>query len=63
MTNDQMLVRCQTLVVALVGKQMACKWWTSSNLAFDNTTPEQMSKKDLSKVYNYLMHNASGDYS
>ena len=63
MTNDQMLKRCQVLVIALVGKQMACKWWTSSNLAFDSITPEQMSKQDLSKVYDYLMHHASGVYS
>jgi len=63
MTNDQMLKRCQVLVVALVGKQMACKWWTSTNLAFDNITPEQMSKQDLNKVYDYLMHHASGVYS
>ena len=62
MTNDQMLKRCQILVIALVGKQMACKWWTSTNLAFDSTTPEQMSKQDLSKVYNYLMTHAHGGW-
>jgi hypothetical protein len=57
-----MLARCQVLVVALVGKQMACKWWTSSNLAFDSITPEQMSKEDLTRVYNYLMHHANGGW-
>jgi hypothetical protein len=41
---------------------MACKWWTSSNLAFDSITPEQMSKEDLTRVYNYLMQHTSGDY-
>ncbi len=62
MSPSVMLARCQVLVIALVGKQMACKWWTSSNLAFDSITPEQMSKEDLTRVYNYLMHHASGDY-
>jgi len=62
MSPSVMLGRCQVLVIALVGKQNACKWWTSSNLAFDSITPEQMSKEDLSRVYNYLMQYASGDY-
>jgi len=63
MNHDVMLKHCRVLVVALVGKDMACKWWTGNNLAFDNITPEQMSKQDLSKVYNYLMQHASGTYS
>jgi hypothetical protein len=41
---------------------MACKWWTSSNLVFDSITPEQMSKQDLSKVYDYLMSYAHGGW-
>jgi hypothetical protein len=62
MSPNVMLKRCQILVVALVGKQNACKWWTSSNRAFDNITPEQMSKQDLNRVYDYLMPHGSGDY-
>jgi hypothetical protein len=33
MTNDQMLKRCQVLVIALVGKQMACKWLVNGGQA------------------------------
>jgi hypothetical protein len=61
-SKQVMLSRSQALVIALVGKQNACLWWTSSNLAFDNITPELMFKEDPDRIYNYLMQHAIGDY-
>jgi hypothetical protein len=52
--------RSEVLVIALVGKVMAPKWWNSYNRAFGET-PEQQWEKDPEVVYNYLMKYSSGD--
>ena len=51
--------RCDMLVVALVGKEMAPKWWQSANKAFDGKTAEVMFQEDPEAVYNYLMDHAN----
>lgn len=51
--------RCDMLVVALVGKEMAPKWWQSENKAFDGKTPEVMFQKNPNAVYDYLMDYAN----
>ena len=53
--------RSEALVVALVGKDMAQKWWNGMNRAFGQT-PEEQWKKDPEVVYNYLMKYSSGDH-
>jgi hypothetical protein len=53
--------RSEVLVIALVGKDMALKWWKSYNRAFGQT-PEEQWEKDAEVVYNYLMKYTSGDY-
>lgn len=50
--------RSEALVIALVGKQAADKWWISPNKAFDGKTPEKYWLIDPRCVYNYLMHHA-----
>ena len=36
-----MRARCEALVVAMVGKEMADKWWTGSNKVFGGDTPDR----------------------
>jgi len=47
--------RARVLVIALVGKDCAMKWWNSRNSAFDMKTPLQQWEEDYLKVYQYLM--------
>ena len=54
--------RCDALVVAMVGKDMAEKWWLSPNKAFGGDTPEQMYSVAPSAVYAYLMRSAEGEW-
>jgi hypothetical protein len=51
--------RSEALVIALVGKEMAPKWWQSENKAFDGKTAEVMFQQDPELVYNYLMDHAN----
>ena len=51
--------RCEMLVIALVGKELAPKWWLSKNKAFDGKTPEAMYQEDPNRVYEYLMDYAN----
>lgn len=51
--------RCEMLVISLVGKELAPKWWQSENNAFDGKTPEVMFQQDPEAVYNYLMDHAN----
>jgi hypothetical protein len=54
--------RSEALVIALVGKELATKWWTSYNKAFKHT-PEAQWELDYRVVYDYLMGHASGSFS
>ena len=53
-----MRARCEALVVAMVGKELALKWWTGANRAFGGDTPEQIYSVAPSAVYAYLMKSA-----
>lgn len=46
------LRRCDALVIALVGKDLAEGWWNSPNRAFNNKKPIDC---DIDKVYEYLI--------
>lgn len=50
--------RSISLVISLVGENLADKWWDSPNKAFDMRTPADMWIEDFRRVHNYLMHNA-----
>lgn len=59
-TPELMRKRSEALVVALVGKPLAPRWWCLPNHAFDMQAPRDV---ELEHVYNYLMGHASGSYS
>jgi hypothetical protein len=45
--------------MAMLGKEMAPKWWDSPNKAFDLKTPNEQWQIDPESVYDYLMFYAS----
>jgi ArsR family metal-binding transcriptional regulator len=51
--------RSEALVLALIGKNQAPNWWSSTNKAFDGKTPEEHWKVNPEDVYNYLMYHVS----
>lgn len=53
--NEVTLQRCKTLVIAMVGKDLAPLWWSTQNRAFGFKTPEEVVAADSVQVYNYLM--------
>ena len=57
-----MRARCEALVTAMVGQELADKWWTGSNKAFGSDTPEQIYSVAPSAVYAYLMRSAEGEW-
>jgi hypothetical protein len=57
-----MRARCETLVIALVGREMSDKWWNGPNKAFGGDTPEQIYSVVPSAVYAYLMRSAEGEW-
>ena len=49
---------------ALLGSnELVQKWWSSSNKAFDDMTPNEMWDRDKDRVKNYLLAQLNGDYS
>lgn len=51
--------RSEILVIAMMGKDLAAKWWDSPNKSFDMKTPNEQWQIDPESVYNYLMYYAS----
>lgn len=58
----RMRKRCEALVIAMVGKELATQWWGSANKAFCGDTPEQIYSVAPSAVYAYLMKSAEGEW-
>ena len=58
----RMRARCEALVAAMVGKELAAKWWTGPNKAFCGDTPEQIYSVAPNTVYAYLMKCAEGEW-
>ena len=54
--------RSVALVIAMVGADMADRWWNSPNKAFDGRTPAGQWLIDYESVYRYLMRSAEGDW-
>ena len=57
-----MRARCEALVTAMVGQELADKWWNGANKAFCGDTPEQIYSVAPSSVYAYLMRSAEGEW-
>lgn len=55
MNTNNIYLRCDALIVALVGKNLAQRWWDSPNWAFCLHTPAKQFSLDPRKVYNYLL--------
>jgi hypothetical protein len=62
MDPQLMRIRCEALVTAMVGAELAAAWWNGSNKAFGDDTPEQIYSVAPSTVYNYLMKSAEGEW-
>ncbi len=60
--QQQKRQRCNELVVAMLGAEMAPKWWVTSNQAFDQQTPESVFDKNPDQVYSYLTQCAKGGW-
>lgn len=58
MIEDKRKHQSNMLVIALVGKELADKWWNSPNQAFNMQTPTAMWLYDSKQVHDYLMHHA-----
>lgn len=62
MDESILLQRSEALVIAMVGKDLSEKWWTSVNHAFEGRTPRQMWEENYRRVYNYLMSCGGGEW-
>ena len=62
MNDDLLRQRCDALLVALLGKDLASNWWTNPNKAFAGDTPEVIFSVAPNTVYNYLMKSAEGEW-
>jgi hypothetical protein len=51
-------VRCDALLLGMLGKDAARTWWDSRNKAFDMLTAREQWGKDPIVVYKYLMGHA-----
>ena len=62
--QDPVLIRkrCEALIIAMVGKELAKDWWNNPNKAFDGDTPEQRYSVSPTTVYAYLMSRAEGEW-
>ncbi len=62
MDEKNIRARCEALLIARIGKDLAIKWWSSPNKAFFGDTPEQIYSVSPSVVYEYLMKSAEGEW-
>ena len=60
--NRVLRARSEALIIALVGKEMAPKWWTGPNRAFEGQTPNEQFEQNAERVYSYLMRMAEGEW-
>lgn len=47
--------RCETMILSMLGAEVAPKWWKSPNKAFDGKTPDEMFANDPERVYSYVI--------
>lgn len=60
--EEVMRLRCEALLTAMVGKELADAWWNRPNKAFEDNTPAQAYSVSPSAVYAYLMKCAEGEW-
>ena len=55
-SNDKIMKQCDSMLLALLGKQSYVdEWWKSQNKAFGQLTPREMFEVDPSYVRGYLL--------
>lgn len=52
--------RCETMILSILGAEVAAKWWNGKNKAFDGNTPNEMFDKDPARVYSYVIGHVDG---
>lgn len=52
--------RCESMILSMVGAEMAPDWWNSRNYAFDGSTPNEMFDKNPERVYSYIIGHVDG---
>jgi hypothetical protein len=61
-TKDTLKLRCDEMLLALLGPEFSKCWWHSPNKAFGGLTPEGQWMLDHEIVYNYLLSHVDGSY-
>jgi hypothetical protein len=56
MTESEAKKQAELMVGAMVGPNLAAKWWTRPNRAFDGKMPAEMWREDWQRVYDYLIN-------
>jgi hypothetical protein len=62
MIDDLLRQRCDALLVAMLGKDLASRWWSNPNKAFADETPEVIFNVAPNTVYAYLLKSAEGEW-
>lgn len=62
LSKENLKKRSEALVIAIVGKKLAEKWWNSPNKAFEGELPLNQFAKDPKSVYEYLLRHSEGEW-
>lgn len=64
MNNDDVITvmrrRCESMILSMVGAELAPDWWNRKNYAFDGVTPNEMFEQDPERVYRYICGHVDG---
>ncbi len=64
MNNDDVITemrrRCESMILSMVGAEMAPDWWNSKNHAFDGSAPNEIFEQDPERVYQYIIGHIDG---
>ncbi len=50
-----MRMRCEVMIISLVGTEAAPSWWNSPNKAFGGEIPNKVFDNDPERVYSYVV--------
>lgn len=55
MTENNLILDCQRIVVEIVGSKNALKWWLSPINALNGKTPKEVASENPVLVYDFLV--------
>lgn len=55
-----MRMRCEVMIISLVGIEAAPTWWNSPNKAFGGEIPNKVFDNDPERVYSYVVGHVDG---